>query len=108
MGAPGATDPACQAGREATLGQHPRVLNGHFYLLRTGCAWRYLPREYGSWSTTSATGVLMEPGNASIHICMSKPVATLVVIPLQVRRSSIASRSKRMLAVCVVLMARRR
>jgi putative transposase len=28
-----------------------RILNGIFYLLRTGCAWRYLPREYGPWST---------------------------------------------------------
>jgi putative transposase len=28
-----------------------RILNGVFYLLRTGCAWRYLPREYGAWST---------------------------------------------------------
>src|SRR5260221_5260008 len=29
----------------------PRILNGVFSLLRTGCAWRYLPREYGPWST---------------------------------------------------------
>jgi putative transposase len=28
-----------------------RILNGLFYLLRTGCAWRYVPREYGPWST---------------------------------------------------------
>jgi putative transposase len=28
-----------------------RVVNGIFYLLRSGCAWRYLPREYGPWST---------------------------------------------------------
>jgi putative transposase len=28
-----------------------RILNGVVYLLRTGCAWRYLPREYGPWST---------------------------------------------------------
>jgi putative transposase len=28
-----------------------RILNGVFSLLRTGCAWRYLPREYGPWST---------------------------------------------------------
>jgi putative transposase len=28
-----------------------RILNGLFYLLRTGCAWRYLPREDGPWST---------------------------------------------------------
>ena len=28
-----------------------RLLNGLFSLVRTGCAWRYLPREYGPWST---------------------------------------------------------
>ena len=28
-----------------------RMLNGLFYLVRTGCAWRYLPRDYGPWST---------------------------------------------------------
>ena len=30
-----------------------RITNGVFYLLRTGCAWRYLPREYGAWQTVS-------------------------------------------------------
>ena len=28
-----------------------RIVNGLFYLVRAGCAWRYLPREYGPWST---------------------------------------------------------
>lgn len=28
-----------------------RILNGLFYLVRSGCAWRYLPRDYGPWST---------------------------------------------------------
>ena len=28
-----------------------RVVNGLFYLVRAGCAWRYLPRDYGPWST---------------------------------------------------------
>jgi putative transposase len=27
------------------------MLNGIFYLLRSGCAWRLLPREFGPWST---------------------------------------------------------
>ena len=27
------------------------IINGVFYVLRTGCAWRYLPREYGPWQT---------------------------------------------------------
>lgn len=28
-----------------------RITNGVFYVLRTGCAWRYLPRDYGPWQT---------------------------------------------------------
>ena len=27
------------------------ILNGIFYLLRSGCAWRLLPKEFGPWST---------------------------------------------------------
>jgi putative transposase len=34
--------------RSADLRQ---ILNGLFYLVRSGCAWRYLPRDYGPWST---------------------------------------------------------
>ena len=28
------------------------LVNALFYVLRTGCAWRYLPREYPPWQTT--------------------------------------------------------
>jgi putative transposase len=28
-----------------------RVVHGLFSVLRSGCAWRYLPREYGPWQT---------------------------------------------------------
>ena len=28
-----------------------RIINGVRYLLRSGCAWRLLPHEYGPWST---------------------------------------------------------
>ena len=28
-----------------------RIVNGIFSVVRTGCAWRYLPREYGAWGT---------------------------------------------------------
>ena len=31
------------------------LVNALFYVLRTGCAWRYLPREYPPWQTTYAT-----------------------------------------------------
>ncbi len=27
------------------------ILDGLFYVVRSGCAWRYLPREYGPWQT---------------------------------------------------------
>jgi putative transposase len=31
-----------------------RVINGILYLLKTGCQWRMLPREFGKWSTIYA------------------------------------------------------
>jgi putative transposase len=31
------------------------LVNAIFYVLRTGCAWRYLPREDPSWQTTYTT-----------------------------------------------------
>jgi putative transposase len=31
------------------------LVNALFYILRTGCAWRYLPREYPPWPTVYAT-----------------------------------------------------
>jgi putative transposase len=41
----------------AKLGGRPRsvnmrqILNGIFYVLRSGCAWRLLPHDYPAWST---------------------------------------------------------
>ena len=29
------------------------IVDGIFYVLRTGCQWRYLPDDYGPWSTAS-------------------------------------------------------
>lgn len=37
-------------GRERTTDMRS-LLNGIFYLLRTGCAWRMLPRDYPPWPT---------------------------------------------------------
>jgi putative transposase len=31
-----------------------RILNGILYLLKTGCQWRLLPREFGKWNTIYA------------------------------------------------------
>ena len=42
--------PAKPRGRPRSV-EMRRIVNGLFYVLRTGCAWRYLPREYGPWQT---------------------------------------------------------
>jgi len=43
--------PAAKPGGRPRSVDLRRMLNGVFYLLRTGCAWRSLPREYGPCST---------------------------------------------------------
>jgi putative transposase len=43
--------PAAKPGGRPRSVDLRQILNGIFYLLRTGCAWRYLPQEYGPWST---------------------------------------------------------
>jgi putative transposase len=42
--------PAKPGGRPRSVTMR-RIVNGLFYLVRSGCAWRYLPRDYGPWST---------------------------------------------------------
>jgi putative transposase len=42
--------PAKSGGRPRSVDLR-RSVNGLFYLVRSGCAWRYLPRDYGPWST---------------------------------------------------------
>jgi putative transposase len=46
----GLLPPAKAGGRPRSVDLR-RILNGLFYLVRAGCAWRYLPRDYGPWST---------------------------------------------------------
>jgi putative transposase len=41
--------PRAKRGRPPT--SRRQVINGILYLLRSGCAWRMLPREFGPWST---------------------------------------------------------
>jgi hypothetical protein len=43
--------PAAKPGGRPRSADMRRITNGIFYVLRSGCAWRYLPREYGVWST---------------------------------------------------------
>jgi len=37
-------------GRPRTRSMRP-ILNGILHLLRSGCAWWLLPRDFGPWST---------------------------------------------------------
>jgi len=39
-----------QRGRPATVPKRS-IVNGLLYWDRTGCPWRYIPREYGHWET---------------------------------------------------------
>jgi transposase len=41
-----------KGGRPAT--DHRKILDGILYVLRTGCQWKMLPREYGSGSSAHA------------------------------------------------------
>src|SRR5262245_46008039 len=43
--------PAAKPGGRPRSLDMRRISNGIFYVLRSGCAWRYLPREYGPWQT---------------------------------------------------------
>jgi putative transposase len=42
--------PAKPGGRPRSVNMR-QILNGIFYVLRSGGAWRLLPREYPAWST---------------------------------------------------------
>jgi len=43
--------PAARPGGRPRTTDLRRVLNAIFYLLRTGCQWRLLPREFPPWGT---------------------------------------------------------
>src|SRR5881227_3577075 len=42
--------PAKPGGRPRSVNMRP-ILNGIFYVLRSGCAWRRLSHDYPAWST---------------------------------------------------------
>lgn len=42
--------PAKEGGRPREVNMRS-LINGIFYLVRTGCAWRMLPKEYPPWQT---------------------------------------------------------
>ena len=44
-------DSSCQTGGRPRRVDMRAVINGIFYIVRTGCAWRMLPKEYPPWET---------------------------------------------------------
>ena len=46
------------------------VLNAIFYLLRTGCQWRLLPREFPAWSTVYH--YFRDWKNAGVQACLQR------------------------------------
>lgn len=40
-------------GRPVTVDRR-RIVDAIFYILRTGCQWRYLPHEFPPWGTVSS------------------------------------------------------
>ena len=52
-----------------------QLLDAVFYVLRTGCAWRLLPREFPPWRTvyhyTSGNGASMALSNSLTRYCES-------------------------------------
>jgi putative transposase len=43
--------PAAQSGGRRRTTDIRAVVNAIFYLLRTGCQWRLLPRDFPAWGT---------------------------------------------------------
>src|SRR3954452_5083091 len=73
---------ARQGGRPRTTDLRA-VLNAIFYLLRTGCQWRLLPREYPCGApciTISAAGRTKESGLICIGFCTGACARRRVVL----------------------------
>ena len=54
MGPAGTLAPSAKPGGRPRSVHLRVILNGLFYVLRSGCQWRLLPRTYGPWSTVYA------------------------------------------------------
>jgi putative transposase len=62
--------PAAQSGGRPRTTDIRAVVNAIFYLLRTGCQWRLLPREFPAWGTVYH--YLRTWKNAGVWTCLQK------------------------------------
>jgi transposase len=69
-----------------------KMLNAVFYLLRSGCQWRMLPREFPPWSTVHHYFRLWRkekaPGRRSMRCCAKGFAYAEVAIPNRAPQSS--------------------
>lgn len=76
--------PAARPGGRPRTTDVRAVVNAIFYLLRTGCQWRLLPREFPRWGTVyHYFRVWKKSGVWTVYIgrYMSKPDCWQVVLP---------------------------
>ncbi len=74
-----------------------QILDAVFYVLRSGCAWRLLPRDFPPWktsTTTSASGVLTASSSGSTPHCVSGCGPACVGTLNRAQASSIRSRPR--------------
>jgi putative transposase of IS4/5 family DUF4096 len=72
--------PAAQPGGRRRTTDIRAVINAIFYLMRTGCQWRLLPREFPAWApciTIFGYGRTPVFGLVCDGPCMSKPAGKL-------------------------------
>jgi putative transposase len=63
--------------------QQRLLVNALFYVLRTGGAWRYLPREYPPWQTayTTLRQWRLQGGWQQVHETLRRLLCTHDVLP---------------------------
>ena len=74
MELPGTHLPAPKDNGRPRLYPLREILDAIFYVVRSGCAWRLLPHDFPPGrpsTTTSASGVWMEPGRGYTPPCVS-------------------------------------
>src|SRR4051812_1002951 len=61
MGTSEAARPCGETGRTPSHPQPTEILNGIFYAVRSGCAWKLLPHDLPPWRTVLSLLLVMAP-----------------------------------------------
>ena len=77
-----------QVGHRITV-RRRAIVNAIFYILRTGCQWRMLPRDFPPWGTVASQyspGAKRASGRKSKRFCMLASAKTKDASPARVVR----------------------